>query len=299
EREPSSCERHRDSAAAGASGGFLAFFRPRPPAGQYVPQCEEGGAYRPTQCHPAAGQCWCVDAQGQEVPNTRTTDTPPLCIDQAVAPLPVGPTPRPDVIPVAPGARLLFAQSGKMEQIPLEGGAMRKENTSTLLHIPDRVVIAVAFDCVDQTVYWSDITGPAISKASLSGGDITPVITKDLESPEGLAVDHVARLLFWTDSVRDTVEVSRLDGSQRHLLFDTDLVNPRPIVTDPTYGRLYWADWNRDGPKIESANMDGSERTVLVKDNLALPNALTFDPEAQLLCWADAAQTRRTLQIYF
>ena len=41
----------------------------------------------------------------------------------------------------------------------------------------DRVVISVAFDCVDQMVYWSDITGPAISKASLSGGDIIPVIT--------------------------------------------------------------------------------------------------------------------------
>ncbi|KAJ3614277.1 hypothetical protein NHX12_017851 [Muraenolepis orangiensis] len=292
ERVQTACERHRDSTATGPSGGFLAFFRPRPPVVQYVPQCDGGGAYLPTQCHLTAVQCWCVDGHGREVPGTRTADAHPLCIDQAVAPPPVGPTPRPDVIPVAPGARLLFAQSGKMEQIPLEGDTMRKEHTSTLLHIPDRVVIAVAFDCVDQMVYWSDITGPAISKASLSGGDITPVITTGLESPEGLAVDHVSRLLFWTDSMRDTVEVSRLDGSQRHVLFDTDLVNPRPIVADPTYGRLYWADWNRDGPKIEMSNMDGTERTVLVKDDLGLPNGLTFDPETQLLCWADAGMRR-------
>ncbi|XP_056442683.1 nidogen-1-like [Gadus chalcogrammus] len=288
EREPTACERHRESVKAPPSEGLLSFFRPRPAVGQYVPQCDEGGAYRPTQCHPTAAQCWCVDPRGQEVPGTRTADTHPLCIDQAIAPPTAGPAPRPDVIPVAPGARLLFAQSGKMEQIPLDGDAMRKELTSTLLHIPDRVVISVAFDCVDQMVYWSDITGPAISKASLSGGDIIPVITTGLESPEGVAVDHVSRLLFWTDSMRDTVEVSQLDGSQRHVLFDTDLVNPRPIVVDPTYGRLYWADWNRDGPKIETANMDGSERTVLVKDDLGLPNGLTFDPETQLLCWADA-----------
>ncbi|CAL8355052.1 unnamed protein product [Boreogadus saida] len=288
ERGPTACERHRESVKAPPSEGLLSFFRPRPAVGQYVPQCDEGGAYRPTQCHPAAAQCWCVDTRGQEVPGTRTADTHPLCIDQAIAPPTAGPAPRPDVIPVAPGAHLLFAQSGKMEQIPLDGDAMRKELTSTLLHIPDRVVISVAFDCVDQMVYWSDITGPAISKASLSGGDIIPVITTGLESPEGVAVDHVSRLLFWTDSMRDTVEVSQLDGSQRHVLFDTDLVNPRPIVVDPTYGRLYWADWNRDGPKIETANMDGSERTVLVKDDLGLPNGLTFDPETQLLCWADA-----------
>lgn len=42
----------------------------------------------------------------------------------------------------------------------------------------DRVVIAVAYDCVEKMVYWSDITGPAISKASVGGGDIIPVITK-------------------------------------------------------------------------------------------------------------------------
>lgn len=58
----------------------------------------------------------------------------------------------------------------------------------------------------------------------------------DLESPEGIAIDHVARLLFWTDSMRDTVEVSKLDGSYRRVLFDTDLVNPRAIVANPVYG---------------------------------------------------------------
>ena len=41
----------------------------------------------------------------------------------------------------------------------------------------DRVVIAVAYDCVEKMVYWTDITGPAISRARLSGGDISPVIT--------------------------------------------------------------------------------------------------------------------------
>lgn len=58
----------------------------------------------------------------------------------------------------------------------------------------------------------------------------------DVESPEGIAIDHVARLLFWTDSMRDTVEVSKLDGSHRRVLFDTDLVNPRAIVANPVYG---------------------------------------------------------------
>lgn len=123
------------------------------------------------------------------------------------------------------------------------------------------MVVAVAFDCVEKMVYWSDITAPAISRAGLGGGHVSAIVTEgtaeprlcpedtrvriqtpcfcaspDLESPEGMAVDHVARLLFWTDSLRDTVEVSKLDGSQRRVLFHTDLVNPRPIATNPVYG---------------------------------------------------------------
>ena len=41
----------------------------------------------------------------------------------------------------------------------------------------DRVVIAVAYDCVEKMVYWTDITGPSISKASLEGGDNISLVT--------------------------------------------------------------------------------------------------------------------------
>ncbi|XP_023986615.1 testican-3 isoform X3 [Physeter macrocephalus] len=34
--------------------------------GQYVPQCDADGYYKPTQCHGSAGQCWCVDRYGRE-----------------------------------------------------------------------------------------------------------------------------------------------------------------------------------------------------------------------------------------
>uniref|UniRef100_A0A8C7TUE5 Nidogen 1 n=1 Tax=Oncorhynchus mykiss TaxID=8022 RepID=A0A8C7TUE5_ONCMY len=284
EHEKTQCERDRESIQVSSNTGSFSFFRPRPAVSQYGPTCDQHGAYEPTQCHGSIGQCWCVDGNGQEIPNTRTgPGQRPLFI-----PPPIGPTTRPDVSPVAPGTHLLFAQSGKIEQIPLDGYSMNKGEAKALLHLPDRVAIAVAYDCVEKTVYWTDITGPSISKASLEGGDTISLVTTDLESPEGLAIDHLARLMFWTDSMKDRIEVAKLDGSQRRVLFDTDLVNPRPIVADPSYGRLYWADWNRDGPKIEMSNMDGTDRTVLVKDDLGLPNGLTYDPESQQLCWADA-----------
>ncbi|XP_064864511.1 nidogen-1-like [Oncorhynchus nerka] len=165
---------------------------------------------------------------------------------------------------------------------------MKKTEAKTVLHLPEKVIIGVAYDCVEKMVYWTDITSPSISKANLQGGGAIPVIRSDLESPEGIAIDHLGRTLFWTDSMKDRIEVASLDGTKRRVLIDTNLVNPRAIIVDPVNGNMYWADWNRDAPKIETSAMDGTNRRVLVKDDLGLPNGLTYDPQSSQLCWADA-----------
>ncbi|KAJ0005018.1 hypothetical protein NQD34_011232 [Periophthalmus magnuspinnatus] len=279
ERQRTPCELHRDSIYQGPRG-------PRPPVGQYIPTCDQNGAYSPMQCHHSIGECWCVDQSGREIPGTRTEPGQrPTCNDHGT---PVGPTPRPDVHPLPPGTHLLYAQSGRIEHVPLEGYNMKKEQAKTLLHLPEKVVIGVAYDCVDKMVYWTEITSPSISKARLQGGEPTQVIRSDIDSPEGITIDHLGRTMFWTDSVKDRIEVASLDGTQRKVIIDTDLVNPRAIIADPPNGYLYWADWNRDAPKIESSYMDGSNRRVLVKDDLGLPNGLTYDPQSAQLCWADA-----------
>ncbi len=57
-------------------------------------------------------------------------------IDHGGVPPPVGPTPRPDVHPLPPGTHLLFAQSGRIEHVPLEGYDMKKDNAKAVLHLP-------------------------------------------------------------------------------------------------------------------------------------------------------------------
>eukprot|EP00062_Callorhinchus_milii_P004218 gi/632942351/ref/XP_007886366.1/ PREDICTED: nidogen-2 isoform X2 [Callorhinchus milii] len=44
----------------------------RPYSGNYVPQCDDAGKFRPQQCHQSEGQCWCVDTWGREIDGTRT-----------------------------------------------------------------------------------------------------------------------------------------------------------------------------------------------------------------------------------
>uniref|UniRef100_A0A4W3I970 Nidogen 1 n=1 Tax=Callorhinchus milii TaxID=7868 RepID=A0A4W3I970_CALMI len=278
------CERHRDS--------VLEIPEPRGPRPtRYIPQCDGNGNYIPTQCHQSTTICWCVDKNGEEIPGTRThPGIRPPCLATVVPPVVIGPTTRPDVIPLPPGTHLLFAQSGKIEHVPVEAGGLKKGEAMTLLH--DKIVIGVAHDCLEKMVYWTDIAGHTINRASLQGGEPVTVIRTGLESPEGIAVDHLGRNIFWTDSGLDRIEVAKMDGSQRRVLFSSGLVNPRAIVTDSARGNIYWTDWNRDAPKIETSYMDGTNRRVLVKDDLGLPNGLTYDPFTSLLCWADAG-TRR------
>lgn len=261
--------------------------------GMFVPQCDEYGHYTPTQCHHSTGYCWCVDRDGRELEGTRTPPgMRPPCLSTVMPPVHQGPVVPTAVIPLPPGTHLLFAQTGKIERLPLERNTMKKTEAKAFLHIPAKVIIGLAFDCVDKVVYWTDISEPSIGKASLHGGEPITIIRQDLGSPEGIALDHLGRTIFWTDSHLDRIEVAKMDGTQRRVLFDTGLVNPRGIVTDSVRGNLYWTDWNRDNPKIETSHMDGTNRRILAQDNLGLPNGLTFDAFSSQLCWVDAGTHR-------
>ncbi|NXI58262.1 THYG protein, partial [Chloroceryle aenea] len=49
----------------------------------YVPSCAADGGYAPVQCQ-QGGQCWCVDAKGQEVQGTKRREQPPACGEEQV-----------------------------------------------------------------------------------------------------------------------------------------------------------------------------------------------------------------------
>ncbi|EPY73940.1 nidogen-1 [Camelus ferus] len=257
--------------------------------------CQDVDECQPSRCHPDAfcyntpGSFTCQCKPGYQGDGFRCT---PGGLSTVAPPIHHGPPVPTAVIPLPPGTHLLFAQTGKIERVPLEGSTMVKTEAKALLHAPDKVIIGLAFDCVDKMVYWTDISEPSIGRASLQGGEPTTIIRQDLGSPEGIALDHLGRNIFWTDSHLDRIEVAKLDGSQRRVLFETDLVNPRGIVADSVRGNLYWTDWNRDSPKIEASYMDGTHRRILVQDDLGLPNGLTFDAYSSLLCWVDAGTHR-------
>ncbi|XP_060238022.1 nidogen-2 isoform X2 [Meriones unguiculatus] len=275
------CERWRES--------LLEHYGGVPRDDQYVPQCDDLGHFIPLQCHGKSDFCWCVDKDGRELQGTRSQPgTMPACIPTTVPPL-VQPTPRPDVTPPSVGTFLLYAQGQQIGHLPLNGSRLQKDAAKTLLSLHGSIVVGIDYDCQEKMVYWTDVAGRTISRASLeAGAEPETIITSGLISPEGLAIDHFRRTMYWTDSGLDKIERARLDGSERKVLFHTDLVNPRAITVDPIRGNLYWTDWNREAPKIETSSLDGENRRILINKDIGLPNGLTFDPFSKLLCWADA-----------
>nr|XP_051676330.1 nidogen-1 [Oryctolagus cuniculus] len=289
-------------------GGAADAQRPRPP-GLFVPKCDEHGHYSPTQCHGSTGYCWCVDRDGREVEGTRTRPgMRPPCLSTVAPPIHQRPLVPTAVIPLPPGTHLLFAQTGKIENMLLDGNTKKKTEAKALLHMPGPLTSA------------KKPHRPGGFHSGL-GAELPTEWEGYLGSPEGIAVDHLGRNIFWTDSQLDRIEVAKLDGTQRRVLFETDLVNPRGIVTDSTSKKhlgaprcklfliglsyfsssfpffsssknLYWTDWNRDNPKIETSYMDGTNHRILVQDDLGLPNGLTFDTFSSQLCWVGAGTNR-------
>ncbi|XP_078262824.1 uncharacterized protein nid2a isoform X2 [Rhinoraja longicauda] len=67
DRPKTACEQQRDRLEA-----EVRLRGSQPPLGHHIPQCDEEGNFRPTQCHSSTGHCWCVYENGQEVPGSRT-----------------------------------------------------------------------------------------------------------------------------------------------------------------------------------------------------------------------------------
>ena len=62
------------------------------------------------------------------------------------------------------------------------------------------------------------------------------IVSKDLRSVEGLAVDWLSKNLYYTDSVVGTVSAVRLQNPLDVRVLLTGLGNPRDIVINPLVG---------------------------------------------------------------
>ena len=110
--------------------------------------------------------------------------------------------------------------------------------TSQVVHLVSNLSRAVALDAHigEKMIYWSDINQRVIKRMNLTSGNIEDVITEDLGTVDGLAVEWESNLIYWADYSNSRVEVASLDGSRRKLLFIEEVDKPRGIALYPKKG---------------------------------------------------------------
>ncbi|KAK7508149.1 hypothetical protein BaRGS_00000388 [Batillaria attramentaria] len=157
----------------------------------------------------------------------------------------------------------------------------KKDNTTV------KGAIAIDFHYDQNLLYWTDVNEEQIMRIDLTTEKIEMVVSENVKTPDGLAVDWVHHHLYWTDTGMNHIEVATLDGSKRKVLISDDLDEPRAIALDPHNAYIYWTDWGQM-PKIEKCGMNGKQRKVIVSTDITWPNGLTIDYVDQRLYWIDA-----------
>uniref|UniRef100_H0X8N1 Nidogen 2 n=1 Tax=Otolemur garnettii TaxID=30611 RepID=H0X8N1_OTOGA len=276
------CERWRES--------LLEHYGGSPRDDQYVPQCDHLGHFIPLQCHGKSDFCWCVDKDGREVQGTRSQPgTTPACIP-TVAPPSIQPTPRPEVTPPSVGTFLLYAQGQQIGHLPLNGTRLQKDAAKTLMSLHGSIVVGIDYDCRQKTVYWTDVAGRTISRASLEpGAEPETIVNSGVTNAHTLSVLFFWPHCYWSKSLYKNFPSMSSKTKKRRVLFLITTANNKEITFKAIKANnLYWTDWNREAPKIETSSLDGENRRILINKDIGLPNGLTFDPFSKLLCWADA-----------
>lgn len=114
-------------------------------------------------------------------------------------------------------------------------------STLRRVHLVSNLKRAVALEVHvrERTFYWSDINLHVIKRMNMSSGIVEDIVTGDLGSVEGLAVEWEGNVIYWTDYTYSRIEVASVDGSNRKLLFKEEIGNPRGIALYPKKGWVF------------------------------------------------------------
>ncbi|KAK2583224.1 hypothetical protein KPH14_009242 [Odynerus spinipes] len=156
-------------------------------------------------------------------------------------------------------------------------------------------IMAIVFDSVSRTLFWSDGVKRVIMKMQvpIEGPPEEPVLLHKLtQIPYGIALDVCNSHIYWTnnDKYNPSIERSDLDGSNRITVVKGNLYEPMGLAIDHAEGKLYWSD-DEEGIdfKIERSNLDGTEREIVIHNRNQKPVYLTVDQDS--IYWSDWVHT--------
>ncbi|KAI1237378.1 Low-density lipoprotein receptor-related protein 1B [Lamprotornis superbus] len=174
---------------------------------------------------------------------------------------------------------LLYARRSEIRGVDIENPYFNFITAFTVPDIDD--VTVIDFDAVEERLYWTDVKTQTIKRAFINGTGLETIISRDIQSIRGLAVDWISRNLYWISSEFDEtqINVAHLDGSLKTSIIH-GIDKPQCLAVHPVKGKLYWTDGNT----INMANMDGSNSKILFQ-NQKDPVGLSIDYGENKLYW--------------
>ncbi|CAF1581398.1 unnamed protein product, partial [Rotaria sordida] len=105
-------------------------------------------------------------------------------------------------------------------------------------------------------LFWSDVGYyPSIRRSTLTGRQVTYIVTTNIRWPNGLTIDFDDDRIYWADAWFDRIERAEFDGTNRQVILT--VVHPFAITVHEHY--IYWTDWVLRGiyraEKYTGANM--------------------------------------------
>ncbi|MGI9290253.1 MAG: hypothetical protein ACR2QG_03130 [Gammaproteobacteria bacterium] len=153
----------------------------------------------------------------------------------------------------------------------------------------------LALDVGGGKVYWSDrgdvaneVVSPKIMRANLDGSAVETLVSDDLISPVGMALDPEKGKMYFTDRFSNNIKRANLDGSDVEVVVK-DTEYPVDLLIDFETRLIYWT--SRDPGGVLRADMDGNniDGTTLqaIITGLSIPIGISMDRENRKLYYTD------------
>ncbi|KAJ7345792.1 hypothetical protein JRQ81_001742, partial [Phrynocephalus forsythii] len=142
-------------------------------------------------------------------------------------------------------------------------GAYNKEAVVTMSEDDHPHVLAL--DECQNLMFWTNWNEqhPSIMRATLNGKNAQVIISTDILTPNGLAIDHSAEKLYFSDGSLGNIERCEYDGSHRNVIVRS---GPGTFLSLAVYGDwIFWTDWVRRAI-LRSNKYTGGDTKILRSD---------------------------------
>ncbi|EDW48843.1 putative vitellogenin receptor isoform X1 [Drosophila sechellia] len=113
-------------------------------------------------------------------------------------------------------------------------------------------------------MFWTDWgEKPMIGRASMDGSRSRPIVSDNIEWPNGIALDMHQERIYWVDAKLGSVQTVRPDGTGRRTVLDGMLKHPYGLAIFED--QLYWSDWATKSVHA-CHKFSGKDHRILAKD---------------------------------